>query len=106
MASDSPSIRLRRRSSSYSPVATPFGGEPIAAEFDSDAEREAAAAQPVRRRGLPGDLGRPRPATGVIMEGHRYPVEIINHCGWLYSRFSLSFREVEELMPPERSSAQ
>jgi len=25
-------------------------------------------------------------------------VEIINHCVWLYFRFSLSFREVEELM--------
>jgi putative transposase len=29
---------------------------------------------------------------------HRYPVEIINHCVWLYFRFPLSFREVEELM--------
>jgi len=31
-------------------------------------------------------------------KGHRFPVEIINHCVWLYFRFSLSFREVEELM--------
>jgi transposase-like protein len=31
-------------------------------------------------------------------KGHRYPVEIINHCVWLYFRFSVSFREVEELM--------
>jgi putative transposase len=31
-------------------------------------------------------------------EGHRYPMEIINHCVWLYFRFPLSFREVEELM--------
>ena len=31
-------------------------------------------------------------------EGHRYLVEIINHCVWLYFRFPLSFREVEELM--------
>jgi len=23
-------------------------------------------------------------------EGHRYPVEIINHCVWLYFRFPLS----------------
>ncbi|MFF4148504.1 IS6 family transposase, partial [Streptomyces sp. NPDC001698] len=30
--------------------------------------------------------------------GHRYPVEIISHCVWLYHRFPLSFREVEELM--------
>ena len=31
-------------------------------------------------------------------KGHRYPVEIINRCVWLYFRFPLSFREVEELM--------
>src|SRR6476620_11163709 len=31
-------------------------------------------------------------------KGHRYPVEIINPCVWLYFRFPLSFREVEELM--------
>ncbi|MDX3134593.1 IS6 family transposase [Streptomyces europaeiscabiei] len=28
----------------------------------------------------------------------RYPVEVISHCVWLYFRFPLSFREVEELM--------
>ena len=33
-----------------------------------------------------------------VVQGHRYPVEIVNHCVWLYFRFSLSFREVEELM--------
>ncbi|MBL3670749.1 IS6 family transposase [Streptomyces sp. M2CJ-2] len=31
-------------------------------------------------------------------QGHRYPVEVISHCVWLYVRFPLSFREVEELM--------
>jgi putative transposase len=31
-------------------------------------------------------------------KGHRYPAEIIAHCVWLYFRFPLSFREVEELM--------
>ena len=31
-------------------------------------------------------------------KGHRYPAEIINHCVWLYFRFPLSFREVEEMM--------
>ncbi|MCX4461150.1 IS6 family transposase [Streptomyces sp. NBC_01728] len=30
--------------------------------------------------------------------GHRYPVEVISHCVWLYFRFPLSFREVEELL--------
>jgi len=29
---------------------------------------------------------------------HRYPAEVIAHCVWLYFRFPLSFREVEELM--------
>src|ERR671916_46892 len=31
-------------------------------------------------------------------KGFRYPVEIISHCVWLYYRFPLSFREVEEMM--------
>ncbi|MDO0929815.1 IS6 family transposase [Streptomyces sp. TG1A-8] len=31
-------------------------------------------------------------------KGHRYPVEIIAHCVWLYFRFPLSFRGVGELM--------
>jgi putative transposase len=30
--------------------------------------------------------------------GFRFPVEIISHCVWLYHRFPLSVREVEELM--------
>jgi transposase-like protein len=34
----------------------------------------------------------------VSYGGHRYPAEIIAHCVWLYHRFPLSFREVEELM--------
>ena len=31
-------------------------------------------------------------------KGFRYPVEVISHCVWLYYRFPLSFREVEEMM--------
>src|ERR1700694_420277 len=31
-------------------------------------------------------------------KGHRFPAEIIGHCVWLYFRFSLSFRDVEEMM--------
>jgi len=34
----------------------------------------------------------------VSYKGHRFPAEIIAHCVWLYHRFPLSFREVEELM--------
>lgn len=33
-----------------------------------------------------------------LYRGHPYPVEVISHCVWLYFRFPLSFREVEELM--------
>jgi putative transposase len=29
---------------------------------------------------------------------HRFPVEIMSHCVWLYFRFCLSYRDVEELM--------
>ena len=29
---------------------------------------------------------------------HRFPAEIISHCVWLYFRFCLSYRNVEELM--------
>ena len=31
-------------------------------------------------------------------KGYRFPPEIISHAVWLYFRFSLSFRDVEELM--------
>jgi putative transposase len=33
-----------------------------------------------------------------LYKGHRYPGEIISHCVWLYNRFPLSLREVEEMM--------
>lgn len=36
--------------------------------------------------------------TSPLYKGHRYPVEVIAHCVWLYFRFPLSYREVEELM--------
>ena len=31
-------------------------------------------------------------------KNHRFPVEIINHAVWLYFRFCLGFRDVEELL--------
>ena len=31
-------------------------------------------------------------------KGYRYPVEIISHVVWCYYRFSLSLRDVEELL--------
>jgi putative transposase len=37
-------------------------------------------------------------AVAPSYKGFRFPVKIISHCVWLYHRFPLSFREVEELM--------
>ncbi len=37
-------------------------------------------------------------STPPSYKGHRYPVEVISYCVWLYHRFPLSFREVEESM--------
>jgi putative transposase len=33
---------------------------------------------------------------------HRFPTEIISHCVWLYFRFPLSFRDVEEMLAMRR----
>ena len=30
--------------------------------------------------------------------GHRFPTDIISHAVWLYHRFCLSFRDVEDLV--------
>jgi putative transposase len=30
--------------------------------------------------------------------GYRFPPEIISYCMWLYFRFSVSYRDIEELM--------
>jgi hypothetical protein len=39
----------------------------------------------------------PLPASNPYKR-HRFPAEIIGHCVWLYFRFCLSCRDVEELM--------
>ncbi|MDV7106345.1 IS6 family transposase, partial [Vibrio sp. TH_r3] len=33
-----------------------------------------------------------------IYAGYRYPAPIISHAVWLYHRFTLSFRDIEELL--------
>jgi putative transposase len=38
------------------------------------------------------------PATSECYKHHRFPAEIISHAVWLYFRFSLSYRDVEELV--------
>src|SRR5260370_40150655 len=37
-------------------------------------------------------------ASSPDYKGYRFPSEIISHAVWLYFRFSLSFRDVEELL--------
>jgi putative transposase len=39
-------------------------------------------------------------STAPSYRGRRYQVEVVSRCVWLYHRFPLSFREVEELMLP------
>ena len=34
----------------------------------------------------------------ILFKRHRFPPEIIRHAIWLYARFTLSFRDVEELL--------
>jgi putative transposase len=34
----------------------------------------------------------------TLYKRHRFPAEIISHCVWLYFRFSLSYRDVQEMM--------
>src|SRR3979409_164803 len=38
-----------------------------------------------------------RPSVSLYYR-HRFPAEIISHCVWLYFRFALSFRDVEEML--------
>ena len=37
-------------------------------------------------------------AIAARYKGYRYPIEVIGHAVWLYHRFALSLRDVEELM--------
>ena len=34
----------------------------------------------------------------ISFKPHRFPPEIIQHAVWLYARFTLSFRDVEDLL--------
>ena len=34
----------------------------------------------------------------ISFKRHRFPADVIRHTVWLYFRFSLSFRDVEELL--------
>ena len=36
--------------------------------------------------------------SSFLYRRHRFPGEIISHCIWVYYRFSLSYRDIEEMM--------
>jgi transposase-like protein len=38
----------------------------------------------------------------ISYRGHRFPPVIIQHAGWLYLRFTLSYRDVEKLLAERR----
>ena len=42
--------------------------------------------------------GMTTPPSTTLYKRHRFPAEIISHCVWLYFRFSLSYRDVQEMM--------
>ena len=39
-----------------------------------------------------------RDVPAALYRRHRFPAEVIVHCVWLYHRFTVSLRDVEELM--------
>ena len=45
------------------------------------------------------------PARDPLYRGNRVPAEIISSAVWLYSRFLLSYRAVEELLAERGSTA-
>jgi len=40
----------------------------------------------------------PISTSASLYRRHRFPAEIISHCVWLYFRFALSYRDVEEIL--------
>jgi putative transposase len=45
-----------------------------------------------------GSAGVPPRRTPSPFTGYRFPCEIISHAVWLYQRFALSHRDIEELL--------
>jgi len=67
----------------------------LKAEVPSDGIVRLTGEDAIRLRTLHTALMR----TSVsLYHRHRFPAEIISHCVWLYFRFTLSFRDVEEML--------
>ena len=44
--------------------------------------------------------------TPISFKRHRFPPVIIQHAVWLYARFTLSFRDVEEMLAVQAVSSE
>ena len=47
---------------------------------------------------MPASASTAAPARDPLYRGYRFPAEIISHAVWLYYRFALSHRDIEELL--------
>src|SRR4051812_4559238 len=107
--STSPSMRMTAGCATAPPPAT----SPSCARSLSISSPETTAAKPASAAGArkpPGTtttcsrssptrlMREPWPAAKSPYAGHRFPAEIISHAVWLYFRFPLSLRMVEELL--------
>jgi putative transposase len=63
----------------------------------TDGHRQVGGRWVARRRGAGYRAGMP-PAARSPYAGHRFPPEVISHAVWLYFRFPLALRMVEELL--------
>jgi hypothetical protein len=67
-------------------------------------ERDAGEAVAAVAERSHADIIRMTPPRDPIYAGHRYPAEIISYAVWLYFRFPLSLRVVEEMLAARRIS--
>src|SRR5580693_1521996 len=61
-------------------------------------DRGAALVAVFSRQRSPTSLSRVRCPMEISFARHQFPPDIIRHAVWLYLRFTLSFRDVEDLL--------
>ena len=59
---------------------------------------ELCGGQPTALPRLRGGLGNDAVHSALLFRGHRFPPEIISRAVWPYHRFTLNFRDVEDLV--------
>ena len=84
--------RATERRESSGPHATDLEGG-----LKSASSRRRAGVAHCQVQASGGRVGRLRASRP---RGYRFPPEIISHAVWLYHRFALSFRDVDDLLAP------